>query len=169
MGNNGTLNVNLVSDATVKAGTGGEAICTVSRQHIATFYGLAKAAGADENNSTLPLGTYSDNAKAAIQHMLDVPSVAEAGAVVTENVSGATPVIEAIEGHRYVCGEVTSINFTPSTNGLCELMFTSGSTVAVLTLPNTVKMPEWFEVEAERVYDIIITDGVYGAVTSWAM
>lgn len=169
MGNDGTLNVNLVSDATVKAGTGGEAICTVSRQHIATFYGLAKVAGADEKDSTLPLGTYSDNAKAAIQRMLDVPSVAEAGAVVTENVSGATPVIEAAEGHRYVCGEVTSINFTPSSYGLCELMFTSGSTVTVLTLPSTVKMPEWFEVETERVYDIIITDGVYGAVTSWAM
>ena len=157
------------NDSQIKAGSAQYRPIVPEIQHKSVFYGLAKAAGADEKNSTLPLGTYSDNAKAAIQRMLDVPSVAEAGTVVTENVSGATPVIEAAEGHRYVCGEVTSINFTPSTYGLCELMFTSGSTVAVLTLPNTVKMPEWFEVETERVYDIIITDGVYGAVTSWAM
>ena len=85
----------------------------------------------------------------------------------TVNVTGTTPTITAQSNYRYVCGEVTSINFTPCTYGLCELMFTSGSTLAILTLPSTVKMPEWFEVETEKIYDIIITDGVYGAVMSW--
>ena len=43
-------------------------------QHYAVFYGLANAAGQNERNSELPLGQYTDEAKTAIQTMLDVPS-----------------------------------------------------------------------------------------------
>jgi len=43
-------------------------------QHYSAFYGLAKAAGHDEKDSTEPLGTYTQEAKTAIQQMLDVPS-----------------------------------------------------------------------------------------------
>jgi len=32
-----------------------------------------------------------------------------------------------------------------------------------------VKMPDWFVMEANRVYEISITDGIYGAVMSWAL
>jgi len=48
-------------------------------------------------------------------------------------------------------------------------LFTSGSTPTVLTLPNTVKMPEWFEIETNRTYEISILNGVYGAVMSWVV
>ena len=37
----------------------------------------------------------------------------------------------------------------------------------VITLPETVKMPEWFEIETDHTYDISIVDGVYGAVMVW--
>lgn len=40
------------------------------QQHYATFYGLAKAAGHDEKDSTEPFGTYTSEAKGAIQTML---------------------------------------------------------------------------------------------------
>lgn len=43
-------------------------------QHWATFYGLAKVAGHDEKDSSLAVGEYTSEAKAAIQTMLDVPS-----------------------------------------------------------------------------------------------
>ena len=48
--------------------------------------------------------------------------------------------------------------------------FTSGSTATVLTVPNTVKWPDWFSgtLEANRVYEINIMDGIYGVVMSWA-
>lgn len=42
------------------------------RQHEAVFYGLAKAAGHDEKNSSLPVGQYTDSAKSAIQSMLGI-------------------------------------------------------------------------------------------------
>lgn len=85
-------------------------------------------------------------------------------------VSGSTPVITGANNTRYMCGEVSTISITPPVSGTAEVIFTSGSTAAVLTLPNTVKMPDWWTgVEANRIYDIIITDGVYGAVMSWAL
>ena len=44
-------------------------------QHIAAFYGLAKAAGHDENNSNLPVGQYTEEAKTAIRTMLGLQDV----------------------------------------------------------------------------------------------
>ena len=87
----------------------------------------------------------------------------------TVEVSGTTPTITAETGKRYICGEVSEISFTPCASGLCEVRFTSGTTAAVLTLPQTVVMPDWWTgVEANMTYEISIADGVYGAVTSWA-
>ena len=85
----------------------------------------------------------------------------------TETVIGSTPEITGVSNTRYVCGEVTSISITPPQTGIIDVIFTSGSTVAVVTLPNTVKMPDWYSIEANRTYEINIMDGVYGAVMSW--
>lgn len=60
-----------------KIGTNNERSITPFTQHSSTFYGLAKAAGHDEKDSTLPLGQYSDEAKSSIQDMLDIPSNSE--------------------------------------------------------------------------------------------
>ncbi len=88
-------------------------------------------------------------------------------AIHSYTISGATPTIRALTNSKYTCGEVTSLNFTPCAQGSCEVIFTSGTTPTNLTLPSTVKMPEWFVVEESRIYDIIISDGIYGAVMSW--
>jgi len=86
----------------------------------------------------------------------------------TVEVSGSTPTITAETGKRYICGEVSEISFTPSASGLCEVRFTSGTTAAVLTLPQTVVMPDWWTgVEAGYTYEISIADGIYGAVMAW--
>ena len=85
-------------------------------------------------------------------------------------VSGATPAITGASNTRYVCGEVTAITITPPASGTIDVVFTSGSTVAVMTVPNTVKFPAWFDAEnldTNTVYEINIMDGVYGAVMSW--
>jgi hypothetical protein len=52
------------------------------------------------------------------------------------------------------------------------VQFTSGSTAAVLTVPNTIIFPEWFDataLEADKVYEISVVDGVYAAVGIWAV
>lgn len=87
---------------------------------------------------------------------------------VKETVSGTTPSISATKNHLYLCGEILSLDFTPSIEGLCEVIFKSGTTPTVLTIPQTVIMPEWFVVEANKTYEISILDGKYGAVMSWS-
>lgn len=96
----------------------------------------------------------------------------DSGSMNVQQISGTTPSIIAEENGRYVCGTVSTIFFTPCAQGICDVQFTSGSTAAVLTIPNTVIFPEWFdatELEADKVYEISIVDGVYAAVGIWAV
>ena len=56
-----------------KAGNHGYRVCTPYWQHCYTFYGLAKAAGdSTQSASSNAVGVYTDNAKTAIQNMLNV-------------------------------------------------------------------------------------------------
>lgn len=88
--------------------------------------------------------------------------------MVTVNVTGTTPTITAQADYRYVCGEVATLDFTPSQTGICDVIFTSGSTPTVVTLPSTVKFPDGsFTAEANTTYEINILDGIYGAVMAW--
>ena len=151
--------INRATTTQTKAGSDAARPIVPVCQHESVFYGLTKAAGVDMASSSNAVGTYTESAKSAISDMLN-------GAI---QISGTDPTIIAKSGIRYVCGEVLSLNFTPSVNGICDVMFTSGSTPTVLTLPNTVKMPEWFIIEANTTYEINIADGIYGAVTSWTV
>lgn len=132
-------------------------------QHESVFYGLAKAAyDTTQSQSSNAVGTYTEDAKSKISDMLNAPV----------SVSGITPSITAKSGVRYICGEVATLSITPSVSGDCEIMFESGSTPTVLTVPNTVKWSNGFDptsLEADTVYDMIITDGIYGMVASWAV
>lgn len=87
----------------------------------------------------------------------------------TEIVSGTTPTIAGVADHRYICGEVSSISITPPSDGIIDVIFTSGSSVAVLTLPNTVKVPDWFVVQTNHIYEINILNGEFAAVMSWTL
>lgn len=155
------LTVQRARDVTIKNGTGGGSLympIVPFTQHQAAFYGLAKVAGHDEKNSTLPIGTYTEEAKSAISNMLN-------GAV---QVEGTTPTITALSGVRYICGEVATLDITPCATGICDIVFTSGSTATVLTLPSTVKFPDGeFIPETNTTYEINILNGIYGVAVSW--
>ena len=82
-----TIRIAAASSNTLKNGTNGfSPVCSI-RQHESTFYGLAKAAGSDEKDSTLPVGQYTEAAKTAIQKMLGVYNGGEliSDVTVTEN------------------------------------------------------------------------------------
>ena len=182
----GILNVEYASATNIKAGATQYKSINPYNQHQSVFYGLAKAAGdTTQAQSSNAVGTYTNEAKSAIQTMLgisnpqrgvdywtaaDQAAIVSAVRDVTEvAVSGTDPVITANANTRYTCGEVLTLSFTPCASGTCDVMFTSGTTTTLLTLPSTVKMPEWFEVESGYTYEISITDGVYGAVMSWPL
>ena len=156
---NGLLNISSAVESQYKLGTGGYRPITPPAQHLSTFYGLAKAAGdTTQSHSSNAVGQYTEDAKSAISEMLG-------GSV---SVSGTTPTINAKAGIRYVCGEVATLDFTPSQTGICDVVFTSGSTPTVVTLPSTVKFPDGaFTAEADTTYEINILDGIYGAVMAW--
>jgi len=83
-------------------------------------------------------------------------------------VSGRTPTITAQANTRYVCGELDTLDFTPSASGICDIIFTSGTTATVLTLPNTVKMPGGFGVNEDTVYELNFLNGL-GVYQTWAV
>ena len=91
-------------------------------------------------------------------------------AVVVETVSGSTPSITGADNHRYVCGTVSSISITPPSTGIIDVIFTSGTTPAVLSGVSGVNFPGWFNpssLSASTVYEINIMDGQHGAVMAW--
>lgn len=172
---NGEIMIRSASDTTIKEGTDWYRPVTPYYQHYSVFYGLAKAAGdSTQSSSSNAIGTYTNEAKAAIQSMLGINLASIASEVeipLVETISGTTPSITGEPNVRYICGEVTTLSITPPANGTIDVIFESGSTATTLTVPNTVKWPAWFDATtlvANTTYEILITDGVYGAVMSWA-
>ena len=92
---------------------------------------------------------------------------------ITETVSGATPTITAQDNHRYVCGEVSTLDITLPASGIVDVVFQSGSTATVLTITPptgvTVKWANGFDptaLEANTTYEINIADGL-GVAATW--
>ena len=166
----GLLKTKAASASNIKAGSNSYRPVASNHVHEATFYGLAKAAGdTTQSASSNAVGTYTSAAKAAIHSMLGTEDLVEVGFV--EEVSGTTPTITGQANYRYICGEVTTLSITPPSAGAIDVLFTSGSTATVLTLPNTVKLPSWFDytnLDVNTTYELLISDGVYGSVMSWA-
>lgn len=122
------------------------------------------------SSQTLPQGASATVTKTEDEDgiiNLDFGLPLASGEVQVVNVSGSNPSITAEYNRRYVCGEVSTLTITPASQGCTDVLFTSGTTPTVLSLPNTVKMPAWFTVEANKTYEISILDGVYGSVMSW--
>ena len=159
----GQLLLQPASESLVKEGTENLHAISPLRQHESTFYGLAKAAGdTTQSSSSNSVGIYTPEASLAIRNMIG--ATGESSSI---TVTGTEPTIQATSNARYICGELSSLTFTPCSSGLCEVVFSSGTTPTVLNLPQTVVLPEWFEVEANRTYEISILDGVYGGVGVW--
>lgn len=161
----GVMQIAKADNSVVKAGNETYRPVVPYSQHIAAFFGLAKAAGdSTQSASNNPVGTYTDSAKSAISQMLN-------GSV---TVSGTTPTITALPGLRYVCGEVATLDITLPASGIVDVVFTSGSTPTVLTVTPptgvTLKWANGFDptaLEADATYEINIADGL-GVAASWS-
>ena len=110
------------------------------------------------------LGAAVSDAKNAIDQLEDQ--------VVTDvTVTGTIVTITAEANKRYLCGTVASIDVTPCVSGAFDLIFTSGSTAAVLTIPNTVKWQDSsFDpsaLDADTTYEISVAEGTLGLVAKW--
>lgn len=114
---------------------------------------------------------WSDAGDVSVDYPADTKTYIDDLSIKTVEVTGQTPTITAEENTRYICGEVTSLTFTPCETGICDVRFTTASISTVLTLPQTLKLPAWFDptlLEAGTTYEINVLDGIYGVVMSWA-
>ena len=148
----------------MRGGTNYTKAIVPSVQHVAAFYGLAKAAGdTTQSASSNAVGAYTEKAKSKISEMLSAPVT----------VSGTTPSITALPGIQYVCGEVSTLDITLPASGCVDVVFQSGSTPTVLTITPptgvTVRWANGFDptsLEANTTYEINIKDGL-GVAGKW--
>ena len=168
---NGTVIPQMATAAVIQDGSAAYYLLSASLQHQSVFYGLSKVAGVDLANETVTLGTYPSASKTAIQTMIGV----ESGVTFVETVTGTTPVITGIPNTKYICGEVSTLTITTPSAGAIDIIFSSGSTATILTVTpptgTTMKWPTWFDPTVllpNTTYEILITEGIYGSVMTWA-
>lgn len=163
-GSYGKVRIEQANSTQIQQGSVSTKAITPQNQHYSAFYGLAKAAGSDEKNSTFPVGQYTESAKSAISTMLNAPVT----------VSGTTPFIAVLPGIQYICGEVSTLDIMLPASGCVDVVFQSGSTPTVLTVTPptgvTLKWANGFDptaLEANTTYEINIKDGL-GVAGSWS-
>lgn len=77
----------------------------------------------------------------------------------TVTVSGTTPAITPAANTAYNCGELASLTVSnPAALGVYSIVFTSGATPTVTTIPATILGLESFAAEANTVYEINVWD-----------
>lgn len=84
---NGFLTMATADHTYIQDGTHARKAIPPKFQHESVFYGLAKAAGADEKDSTLPVGQYTDTAKTAIKNMLGITHTLTVTVLTQDNVT----------------------------------------------------------------------------------
>ena len=119
---------------------------------------------ADANSYANNAKFYSDLAEETVSKWINE----ENDRVVIMPVEGMNPKINATANTVYLCGELLSLEFNPCADGVCDIVFSSGTTPTLLTLPDSVRMPNGFAVLENRTYEINIMNGIYGVATSWA-
>ena len=119
---------------------------------------------ADANSYANNAKFYSDLAEETVSKWINE----ENDRVVIMPVEGMNPKINATANTVYLCGELLSLEFNPCADGVCDIVFSSGTTPTLLTLPDSVRMPNGFTVLENRTYEINIMNGIYGVATSWA-
>ena len=164
--NDHSIYLEYATQSQAKSGTNTFVSVTVGSQHWAAFYGLAKAAGHDEKDSTLAFGTYTEEAKNAIRAMLGVTDSAGGMNIVT--LTGTNITQTAAENTMYKCGELAELTFTAPASGITAVRFSSGSTPTVASFPGVTWLGDFDpdNLLSNVTYEINILDGV--GVAGWA-
>ena len=88
---------------------------------------------------------------------------------VTDLSSTSITLASAADNTEYNYGELSALTISSiPASGWFSVVFDSGSTPTVLTVPNTMIMPDSFAVEANTRYEINCKDG-YALVAGWAV
>ena len=100
--------------------------------------------------------------KAALDAAAKALEAAAAAAPVVVNVEGADVTINVEGNHKYICGELTSLNIASVENStkLSIVRFTSGATKTQFSYPENFNITGWTKPEENTGYTICILFGV---------
>lgn len=179
----GYASYSVISNNTISGGTkgirvkgGGNIVSSNTLSGIASPVEIVQSTLADQNitDGNLVTANMADNCandflceNGAVFANLINGVFADKETVVT--VSGSTPSITPEDNHIYKCGELDSLTITdPPATGAYTVIFASGSTATVATIPATVIFPGSgsLTVEADTRYEINVMDG-YATVQTW--
>lgn len=170
-GNNGVS-----PEVTITTITGGHRVTITDADHPTgqSFDVMDGEDGASDAGEVTfdPTQTYPDGSLGkVVSNESNAISQLESEVVTDVTVTGTIVTITAEANKRYLCGTVSTIDVTPCAVGAFDLIFTSGTTAAVLTIPNTVKWQDSsFDptaLDTSTTYEISVADGTLGLVASW--
>lgn len=104
----------------------------------------------------------AEAATAALAAAAKALEAAAAAAPVVVNVEGADVTINVEGNHKYICGELTSLNIASVENStkLSIVRFTSGATKTQFSYPENFNITGWTKPEENTGYTICILFGV---------
>ena len=122
----------------------------------------------DAAAAALGLGSDATPTAAFLALVNQLNTIPVYGMTVVKDMESTSVTLAATAETRYIYGELTDLTVTSlPTEGFVNILFQSGSTPTVLTLPDTVKMPQWLAVGANMTVMISIADGIYGSAQVW--
>lgn len=107
--------------------------------------------------------------KSGLRALLDVPSWGDIPRTIDVYPEGSDVEISPQVQRLYKCGTLTSLTISnPTASGAYSIVFTSGATPTVTTIPATILGLEDFAAEANTLYEINVLDN-RAVVGSWAV
>lgn len=128
----GVLAISAATEKEIKTANSIWKPIVTAKQHSATFYGLAKAAGADMKDSDNAVGTYTDEAKTAIRTMLG------AGSVKDVKING-TSIVNSETGEAEIPMANNNTPGVAKVNGNYGVMISNGYLFAAVASGNEIK------------------------------
>ena len=146
---------------------------SVTNGAVSSVAGKTGAVTLDANDVAFSeSGTYDEGTVGAeVSNQKNAISQLEGQVVTDVTITGTDVTIVAQANKRYLCGTVSTIAVTPCATGAFDLIFTSGSSAAILTIPSTVKWQDTsFDptaLDTDTIYEISVADDTLGLVAKW--
>ena len=84
-------------------------------------------------------------------------------------ITGTSPSISINDNTIYTCSStLTSLTLTDTNNKDFSVIFTSGVTPTVLTVPSNLHLPDQFEVDSDTRYELNVSNN-YAVIGAWAV
>ena len=167
-------NEELAGDLTINKGKANEVSVTELKTQINSKY--------EKPNTGIPASDMAEGVQNSLNNADSAYQKPQTGIPLsdladnTESVTGTTPSITGVSGHRYICGECATLSITAPASGCIDILFESGSTPTVLTITSAktgvtdIKWMDGFDpddLDANTIYEINILDGEFGVVAEW--